>query len=64
MVLICWQHGEIPALAQALGVDSAPEEWSDDVFDRVWAIDFEGGEVSKFQDLPQHVLPGDSPTVE
>jgi broad specificity phosphatase PhoE len=37
VVLICWHHGKIPALAQALGI-SAPPSWPDTVFDRVWQI--------------------------
>jgi hypothetical protein len=58
MLIICWHHGKIPALAKALGV-SDPPKWPDSVFDRVWRIRFsESGLI--FDNLPQHLLPGDS----
>lgn len=60
MVLICWEHAEIPPLAQALGATLAPLSWKGSVFDRAWVIDFSGDQVSSFQDLAQHLLPGDS----
>jgi len=58
-ILICWHHGEIPNLARDLGAKDAPEAWNPDVFDRVWVIRFDGGQI-QFQNLPQKVLPGDS----
>jgi hypothetical protein len=39
-VFICWHHGTIPELAEALGVQGVPNDWDDDVFDRIWV--FEG----------------------
>ena len=60
-VLMAWEHKKIPDLAAAFGVDDAPDTWASDVFDRVWVIDFDDdGNVTSFQNLPQHVLPGDS----
>ncbi len=59
MVLICWEHDVIPDFADALGVSNAPA-WPDQAFDRVWKIDYENNQVSSFQDLPQHLMPGDS----
>ena len=58
-VLIVWHHGELPALAHALGATDAPDAWRDDVFDRVWKITYDKG-VAAWQDLPEHALPGDS----
>jgi phosphohistidine phosphatase SixA len=58
-ILICWHHGEIPALAKSLGASDAPGEWKPDVFDRVWVLRFVDGHV-QFQDLPQKALAGDS----
>ena len=43
VVLICWHHGKIPALAAKLGIDPQPSRWLDDVFDLVWQITWPGG---------------------
>ena len=58
IVLICWHHGKIPDIANALGV-SKPPKWKGTVFDRVWQITFPKGKAS-LQDLPQELLFGDS----
>lgn len=67
MVLVCWQHTNLVALAQALAEYNnsqkvvIPQVWPDGAFDRVWLLDLsKKGKVISFQDLPQHVLPGDS----
>jgi hypothetical protein len=60
VVLVCWHHGEIPALAQALGIVQPPP-WPGSVFDRVWQLVFSGGTAS-LSHLPQQLLYGDSPT--
>ena len=60
MVLLCWEHNMIPVFAQAFGATSAPTSWDGAVFDRAWVLTFKGSKVSGFQDLPQHLLPGDS----
>lgn len=61
MVLVCWEHNMIPLIAQALGAKTAPSDWDGSlVFDRAWVIDFKDGKAASFQDLPQHILPGDS----
>jgi hypothetical protein len=59
MLIICWHHGNIPALAKALGVDVPLKNWSDSVFDRVWRIQYTDGPVS-FSNMPQRLLYGDS----
>jgi phosphohistidine phosphatase SixA len=58
-ILVCWHHGNIPALAAALGVSHPPSPWPDTQFDRVWKIGYSDGGV-KLEDLPQHLLDGDS----
>lgn len=58
-VLIAWHHGKIPELARALGAKETPDKWKESVFDRVWKITYDHGE-AKWQDLPEHALPGDS----
>jgi hypothetical protein len=58
--LICWQHGEIPAIAQAFGSVSPnpPDTWPDDRFDVIWTLTatVDGW---TFGQLPEMVLPGD-----
>jgi hypothetical protein len=58
VVLVCWHHGNIPALATALGVSNAPK-WESSVFDRVWSISFSNGAAS-LADGAQMLLYGDS----
>lgn len=57
VVLVCWHHGKIPALAEALGV-SQPPSWPGTVFDRVWRLLYSGGTPS-LANLPQQLLYGD-----
>jgi hypothetical protein len=59
-VLICWQHGEIPAIASALGNVSPapPKTWADDRFDVVWTFTSTGNGW-KFREVPEMLLPGD-----
>jgi phosphohistidine phosphatase SixA len=59
VVLICWHHEKIPALAKALGVKDAPDRWDSKVFDRVWQITYDG-HTAAFADLPEEALPADS----
>ena len=61
VVLICWEHHVIPDFAGRLGVKEAPTDWEDPVYDRIWVIDYAKGQVSRFRNLPQRLLAGDSP---
>ena len=56
-VLVCWHHGQLPALAHAIGVP-APPKWDAVVFDRVWRIDY-SRDPQTLIDLPQSLLFGD-----
>ena len=38
-IMIAWNHDYIPQLARALGAN-APAYWPEDVFDKIWVIDF------------------------
>lgn len=40
VLLICWHHGNIPALTQSLGGQPPQDPWPGTVFDRVWQIDY------------------------
>lgn len=59
LVLICWDHHGIPAIARLLGGNQAPEKWYKSVFDRIWILTFKGHEV-EFEDMPERLLFGDS----
>jgi hypothetical protein len=70
MVLVCWEHKVIISIAAALAAygasdqavqNSLPLHWPGDAFDRVWILDFTRNKVTAFQDLPQQLMPGDSP---
>ena len=65
-VLVCWHHGEIPALAQALGGLPPESKWPGKIFDRVWRLTYGKGCGQPPRDiavdnLPQRLLYGDSP---
>ena len=57
-VLICYEHTVIPDIVTGFGLKNAPA-WGDSVFDRVWILRFDHG-ITVFQDIPEHLLPGDS----
>ena len=59
VVLICWHHGKIPALAATLGIAPEPSPWPDAVFDLVWQITWPGGQV-RLTVHRQMLLYGDS----
>jgi hypothetical protein len=58
--LISWQHGEIPAIADALGSvrPTPPSEWPDDRFDVVWTFT-KTADGWHFAQVPELALPGD-----
>jgi len=59
VVLICWHHGQIPAVVAALGVTDAPAKWDEGVFDQIWKIEWVGGK-ARMTMLPEELLKGDS----
>jgi hypothetical protein len=69
VVLICWEHVNIPALAGALpdvpGTE-IPGKWPDDRFDVIWAFKLAPGPTVvrySFTQIPQQLLSGDTDTV-
>ena len=58
-VLICWHHGMIQELADALGVTDAPK-FKSEVFDQVWVVTFDEKGKAQLTIKPQSLLPGDS----
>jgi hypothetical protein len=61
VVLICWRHGQIPAMATALGARDVPAKWPDERFDLIWRLDYSGAAAPKFRIVPQLLLYGDTP---
>lgn len=59
--LICWQHGEIPAILAAFGqvTPAPPTSWPDNRFDMVWVLTPKSGGWS-FTQVPHLLLDGDS----
>ena len=58
-VVVCWEHKKIPLMLRDFGWTTGPKRWDDDVFDRLWILDFEHDHPVRFRDLPQHLLSGD-----
>jgi len=69
VVLICWEHQHIPALAAALptGPGTAiPEKWPGDRFDVIWTFTLVPRSAPAqytFGQIPQQLLSGDADTV-
>jgi hypothetical protein len=65
-VLICWEHGHIPALASALPLvvgTVVPKAWPDDRYDVIWTFTLTGDAQYTFGQVPQLLLSGDTDTV-
>jgi hypothetical protein len=65
IVLIAWQHEDIPSIAGLILVGSSgvPQKWPGDRFDLVWIFDRPSGAGNwSFNQVPQLLLAGDSAT--
>jgi len=62
--LISWQHGEIPAIAEAFPsvTPTPPSVWPDDRFDVIWTFTKTSGGW-RFAQLPELALPQDQASV-
>jgi hypothetical protein len=69
VVLICWEHDHIPALAAALPAAPGaqiPQRWPGDRFDVIWTFTLVPGTAPAqypFSQVPQQLLSGDTNTV-
>jgi hypothetical protein len=69
VVLICWEHEHIPALAAALPTAAGtviPQAWPGDRFDVIWTFTLVPGPTGAqytFGQIPQQLLSGDTDTV-
>lgn len=61
MVLICWEHHNIPSLAQALGVRPTPPRWHGRDFDQVWLLTFQANGQVSLERFSQELMFGDTP---
>jgi hypothetical protein len=62
IVLICWDHKFLPAVANGILGDTttAPQKWKRKRFDVVWVFDWDTSTESySFSQVPQELLPGD-----
>ncbi len=58
VVLVCWKHDGLPALAAALGAKQPPA-WPSKQYDHVWHITYSPDGNATLKDIPQRLLPGD-----
>jgi hypothetical protein len=63
--LICWHHGEIPQLVNALGADSKAlfqkGKWPDEVYDWVIQLRYDSnGHLVEAKQINENLMPGDS----
>jgi hypothetical protein len=69
VVLICWEHGHIPAIATSLPTvpgTAIPQAWPGSRFDVIWTFTLVPGAASAqytFGQIPQQLLSGDAATV-
>jgi hypothetical protein len=69
VVLICWEHQHIPALASSLPTIAGtviPQQWPGDRFDVIWTLTQVTGSAPAqyaFGQVPQQLLPGDASTI-
>lgn len=64
VVLICWEHTRIPALAGSISASaptSIPQTWPKDRYDIIWKFTRDGDNSTtySFEQLPQRLLGGD-----
>jgi hypothetical protein len=69
VVLICWEHRHIPAIASSLPTSAGtviPQKWAGDRFDVIWSFTLVPGSAPAqytFGQIPQQLLSGDTDTV-
>jgi hypothetical protein len=69
VVLICWEHDHIPAIATSLPTGAGtviPQPWPGDRFDVIWRFTLVPGSAPAqytFGQIPQQLLSGDADTV-
>jgi hypothetical protein len=65
VVLIAWQHEDIPAIANAIlgRTGIVPPNWPGNRFDVVWVFDLRPDGGYSFSQVPQMLLAGDLPSV-
>ncbi|MEN9866222.1 MAG: hypothetical protein RL748_1812 [Pseudomonadota bacterium] len=64
VVLISWQHEDIPAIANLIipAPNTIPQKWPGDRFDVVWVFDAQANGAYAFSQVTQQLLAGDLTT--
>ena len=62
VVVVSWHHGELPHLAQALGIAN-PSHWEDTTFNQIWQIQYVDGQ-AVLTPIAENLLPGDPATLQ
>ena len=61
MVLVCWEHDNIPSFVTALGVnENNVPTWNGDIFDQVWSVTYTSKGKVKLDIIQQALLYGDT----
>lgn len=64
VVLLCWQHEDIPHIGDLIAKNPVPAKWPGERFDLVWVFDRDANDGTySFTQVPQRLLPGDLPTI-
>lgn len=62
VLVVCWEHKNIPLLSHLLGAFQAPDDWADESYDVFWVITY-NDKSTNFMIIPQNLLPGDVKTI-
>lgn len=62
VVLMVWEHSQIPSLAKSLQPDGAPTTWDGDDFDSIWILDYSSG-TGKWSQSTEGIDPKMNPVV-
>ncbi len=62
VVVVSWHHGELPHLAQALGIANPPH-WEDTTFNQIWQIQYVDGQ-AVLTPIAENLMPGDPATLQ
>src|SRR5262249_2867969 len=61
VTLVCWEHKGLEVIAEGICPDCAIPKWDGKRFAVVWVFPRPSGSSHEFEQIPQLLLPGDSP---
>lgn len=56
-IVIAWNHGNLPELAEELGARGVPKHWPDESYDRFWILTYDK-KTPSFRDISQKTIIG------